>query len=371
MVDLQKQKKDFDNVLKDKPGNPIALKQVEIISTALDNEAKGKEALKKNQYNDAINYFTAILQESPDIYSIRLLRAECAAQLDDTTLVLEDTIRVLKQDQTNVKALHLRGKALFLLGEKSMAIQLYREGLRFDPDNVLLRNEYKKTKSFEENSKRGEQAFQKGEWDFAVEEFNNAIQLYPNVWIYIVPLQQSLCLAYIKLSKSQEAIQVSNEILNRNNDNIEALLCRAEAKLLLKEYDSAISDYTKAYQLQPNNPKISEGLQNAKKLQKMSTRKDYYAILGLDQKTATSSTIRKAFHKLALENHPDKVPEEEKQSAQLRFREINEAYEVLSDEEKKRKYDNGEDIQVEQHQEQGFPFGGGGPFTFHFNFGGR
>ncbi len=76
--------------------------------------------------------------------------------------------------------------------------------------------------------------------------------------------------------------------------------------------------------------------------------KDYYKILGID-KTATAAEIKKAYRKLAVRYHPDK--NQGNKEAEEKFKEISEAYEVLQDPEKRKKYDQfGENWkQYEQH----------------------
>ena len=64
--------------------------------------------------------------------------------------------------------------------------------------------------------------------------------------------------------------------------------------------------------------------------------RDYYKILGVN-KSATTDEIKKAFRKLAVKYHPDKNPNDK--SAEEKFKEINEANEVLGDPEKRKKYD--------------------------------
>ncbi|MDD3637392.1 MAG: J domain-containing protein [Bacteroidales bacterium] len=87
--------------------------------------------------------------------------------------------------------------------------------------------------------------------------------------------------------------------------------------------------------------------------------KDYYKVLGIDRK-ATAEQIKKQYRKLAVKYHPDKNPGDK--AAEERFKEISEAYEVLGNAEKRKKYDD-LGANWKQYQQQGFEgfggFGGG------------
>ncbi len=88
----------------------------------------------------------------------------------------------------------------------------------------------------------------------------------------------------------------------------------------------------------------------------MASKKDYYEILGVS-KTATDEELKKAYRKLAKKYHPDANPDNKKE-AEEKFKEVNEAYEVLSDAQKRKMYD-----QFGTADPQGFGgFGNGGPF---------
>ena len=92
--------------------------------------------------------------------------------------------------------------------------------------------------------------------------------------------------------------------------------------------------------------------------------KDYYKVLGLE-KSATPEQIKKAYRKLARQHHPDVNPDDK--GAEQKFKEINEANEVLSDPEKRKKYDQfGADWQRYQQQPGGAGRGGqpGGGFDW-------
>lgn len=103
-------------------------------------------------------------------------------------------------------------------------------------------------------------------------------------------------------------------------------------------------------------------------------KRDYYEVLGVS-KSASDDEIKKAYRKLAVKYHPDRNPGDKE--AEAKFKEINEAHEVLSDKQKRARYDQFGHAGV--GGASGNPFGGGAsgnPFggfngqSFNFDFGG-
>ena len=101
----------------------------------------------------------------------------------------------------------------------------------------------------------------------------------------------------------------------------------------------------------------------------MAEKRDYYEVLGVSR-DATDDQLKKAYRKLAKKYHPDANPNN-KEEAEKKFKEVNEAYETLSDAQKRRMYD-----QFGPDGPQGFggaggPFGGqGGYYSSGFDFSG-
>src|SRR5277367_3392992 len=89
-------------------------------------------------------------------------------------------------------------------------------------------------------------------------------------------------------------------------------------------------------------------------------KQDYYATLGVARE-ATAEDLKKAYRKLAMQHHPDRNPGDKQ--AEAKFKEVNEAYDVLKDDQKRAAYDRFGHAAFEQG-------GGGRPGGFDFAAGG-
>ena len=96
----------------------------------------------------------------------------------------------------------------------------------------------------------------------------------------------------------------------------------------------------------------------------MATKRDYYEVLGVS-KNASDDEIKKAYRKLALKYHPDRNPGDKE--AEVKFKEASEAHEVLSDKQKRARYDQFGHAGVNT----GAGGGGGNPFGGAYNFSGN
>ncbi|EPS59952.1 hypothetical protein M569_14852, partial [Genlisea aurea] len=215
----------------------------------------------------------------------------------------------------------------------------------------------------------------KGKLRLAVEEYRAALAMDPNHSAYNVNLHLGLCKLLVKLGRANDAVASCSEVLEIDDNIVEALVQRGEAKLLLEDWEGAVGDIKSAAEKSPQDMSIREALMRAENSLKLSKRKDWYKILGV-AKTAPVLEIKKAYKKLALQWHPDKNTEN-RAEAEAKFQEIAAAYEILGDDEKRARYDSGEDVEGNGMSSGGGfnPFGGGGfhggqQFTFHFEGGG-
>ena len=164
--------------------------------------------------------------------------------------------------------------------------------------------------------------------------------------------------AYSKLGKFAEADADCDAAIALNSEYGKAYLKKGDIKMDQELWEEAVIEYNKLKNIAPSTPGLREKLRAAQLEVKKSKRKDYYALLGITKDNG-SSEVKKAYRKMAVIWHPDKHStgtEEEQKEAEAKFKDIGEAYAVLSDPSKRAMYDEGHDLE-EINQGGG---GGGG-----------
>ncbi|KAA8518766.1 hypothetical protein F0562_016460 [Nyssa sinensis] len=363
--------KNYKKFLEMKAGNSAAEKELSQLlqaQSALETAANlfdSGDILKSLDYIDKV-----VLVFSPACLKAKLLKVRLLLSAKDYSGAIAETGYILKEDENNLEALQLRGRAYYYLADHDIALRHFQKGLRLDPEHSELKKAYFGLKNLLKKTKSAEDNENKGKLRLAVEDFKAALLLDPNHPAHNVHLHLGLCKVLVKLGKGKDAVSSCTEALNIDGELVEALVQRGEAKLLTEDWEGAVEDLKSAAEKSPQDMNIRETLMRAERSLKLSKRKDWYKILGVS-KTASISDIKRAYKKLALQWHPDKNVDN-REEAEAKFREIAAAYEVLGDEEKRTRFDRGEDIEDMGMAGGGGgynSFGGGQPFTFHFEGG--
>ena len=135
------------------------------------------------------------------------------------------------------------------------------------------------------------------------------------------------------MARYEEALADCDAAIALNSEYAKAYLKRGDIKMDMELWEEAVHEYSRLKHVAPQTPGLREKIRTAELEVKKSKRKDYYKILNVD-KGAGESQIKKAYRKAAVLWHPDKHSngtEEEQKEAEARFKDIGEAYSVLSD----------------------------------------
>ncbi|KAJ3331765.1 DnaJ sub C member 3 [Blyttiomyces sp. JEL0837] len=339
--------------------------------------------LKANDHSQALEILNRLISACPLHTNLRMHRAEIHLQQGDIEMAVADFSRMMKIQPDNTSLLKRLAELHLSLGEISETVHSLKECLKQDPDHKGCKKLFREVKKLDKSLKSLDALVEGGQWPSVIKALEGDNGLIKQVEVIgskklREKTYSTACKASTEMKDAAKGIKWCSKALELDEGNVDALCNRAENRIANEEYDEALRDYEKAHNLDQNNRRVHEGYHRAQRLQKMAARKDYYKILGVPR-TASNKAIKKAYRKLAQEWHPDKYRGDlDKEAVLKKMSEINEAYETLTDEEKRAKFDNGEDPNDphqghqggHQHpffQQGGFPFGhGGGSFRFNF-----
>merc|ERR1712129_568696 len=363
----------------------------EIAQGAFDCSMFIDEATKlfsEEEYEESIYYFNEALSFTSQAIDLLFMKAKASLEIADFFNVVADTGRVLKQHPSHLDAYELRGEAYYKLGEHEMAVKHYREALKLDPEHKGCKARHKLVKNITKKCKKAEVAFNEGNHDEAIKFWTQAMELDQTHHQFLRSTTIKIAKSLSKLGKHAEAEAKIRSYLD-DSESMEGFQALGDILLASENYDQAIHAYQKVFDMAETNEEKNEAKQKLNEAQvalKQSKEKNYYKILNVPRNAALKE-IKKAYRDLARKWHPDKNSDNVEQAEKM-FQDISEAYEVLSDDELRGKYDRGEPVFENQggggHHHNPLEFfqnhfhqgggggrhgGGGQRHTFHFNMG--
>ncbi|EDO32703.1 predicted protein [Nematostella vectensis] len=365
---------DYEGVLRYSPENKDALQQLGVIEPIKRTVMEAKYAMERGDCHSAIEQLTHAIEVAPWDPELRMMRADCYERQGDLIKAISDIKPTTKLINDNTQAFLRMSKLHYEIGELEEALREVRECLKLDQDHKQCHPFYKKMKKLNKQLSAAQDLINKEQYHEAIDKLKKALRTESKNKPLVGKARRQLCHCHLKLGFSQEAIKECNAALSIDENDVDALCDRAEAYILEEMYNEAVNDFQKAKSINEHLHKVQEGLDRAQRLLKQSQKRDYYKILGL-KRNCNKREITKAYRKLAVKWHPDNYKGEDKKKAEKMFIDIAAAKEVLTDPEKRAKYDAGEDPLDPESQQggggwpqgHGFPFGNGFQFKFHFN----
>ncbi len=272
-------------------------------------------------------------------------------QLEAAHLIVTDLLQAGAEDSD---ALVLRARVHFAQGElgkcrtdAQAVLQLDTSGAAADAARALMR----KTWYLEDIKAKGNAAFTAGLFEAAIAHWSEALLVADEyaeedgaLPAFRAALYSNRATAKVKLKQWAEVLRDCDAALALQPAYVKALKTRARALGKLGRYEEAVRDFTQAVADFDFSAKeswaefeaLKRELRSMEAHLKRPVQKDYYKILGVGR-SASAAEIKKAYRKGSLKHHPDKGGDEEE------FKLINEAFSVLSDSSKRRRYDLGDD----------------------------
>ncbi|XP_027043657.1 dnaJ homolog subfamily C member 7-like [Pocillopora damicornis] len=325
----------LQKVLEKDPKNKDAQDDLRTATRAQDYESSAFKAHDEEDYRKVIYYLNHILESCPACALYKVMRAEAYCLMGKYSDALRDVQNILIDDSLNSDALYVKGLCLYYQDYVDKAFQHFSQVLRRDPDHKKARLALKKAKHLQSKKNEGNEAFTRGKYQLAYDTYTEALTIDPRNKSTNAKLCYNRALVCSKLNQTEKAIEDCSQAVELDSTYLKAYIKRARC------------DIFHAYAI--------SGVQDGKPI--LQTQKPFALFFSSSDRHSGAT-------------------EEVKKSEELLFKEVNEAYSVLSDPKKKARYDSGQDLEDGMMMSDIDPrdifqafFGGHGGFG-GFNFGG-
>ena len=340
-------------------------------------EEAGMESLRKRDFTKALEFLDECLSRSSGCIRLKMARGDCLAHLSRYVEGAKAASGILQQDQDNVGALFLRGFCLYNKNNLERAVTHFQQVLQQCKNHKRAKMLLVKARIYKEKKDAALKAVNESRLEDARKIYTEAIAIDPRnkgtnaslfaerAEVYFntdkIPeciqdceaslaidphyqaalLQRGKC--HMKLEEWGLAVRVFERLNGRDRHNQQIKKKAGEAALESGDHEEAYRLFTEAVDIDQHNKKYRHLLKEAKQKHLLATRIDLYEILGI-QETAGDSEIKKAYFKKSKEYHPDKhanADDQTKEEFSAKFKQAKEAYETLSDIDRRKAYDEG------------------------------
>jgi len=373
---------ELEKVLAKDPKNEEATRLYVSIDPLEQTLREIDDLMSYKNYQPAIDRLSEIVEHIPWNSHLRELRADAYLGMGNTIHAISEMRALTKLTTDNTEGYYKLSTLHYQLGEGEESLIQIRECLKLDPEHKDCYPFYKKVKKVAKFLASAQEAQNSQDWQECIASSQKILKNEPKIEKIRFHGYDKQCHCQLQEGSDATETRKSCDEALRITEEPRILCDRAEAYLAEDMFDEAVNDYRRALELDENFQRAKEGIETAKKRQKQASKRDYYKILGV-RRNANKREVNKAYRKLAQKWHPDNFQDEtEKKSAEKKFMDIAAAKEVLTDEEMRQKFDQGEDpLDPETEKGRGFnpfqgfhhPGGGGFPgggnfqFKFHFN----
>lgn len=261
-------------------------------------------------------------------------------------------ISLLRANNKDPEAIILRGRALYSQGDNTQAERHFRRAIEMDPDLKDAIKWLRIVQRLDRMKEEGNKEYKAGQWQAAIDKYTEALKIDPTNRGINSKLLQNRALCEVKLKQYDAAIADCDAAIALDANYSKARRTKANALGSAERWEEAVQEWKALQEREPEDRTLAKELRRAEIELKKSQRKDYYKILEV-AKDADARDIKKAYRRLAIVHHPDKNPNDPQ--AEDKFKDIGEAYETLSDPQKRARYDSGDDL-----IDQSDMFSGGG-----------
>lgn len=379
--DLEAAKSDVRYLINTSPSNEDIQEKLELVQSLTEDRENLELRFADGECESVEALATKMLESQPWDASLYILRAKCYEQQDRLKLAIHDLKHASKLSSDNTDLLFDLSTLEYKVAEIQNSLSTIRDCLKLNPDHKKCYSSYKTLKKIVKLLDSMKNSVEQQDWKKCLEAGEKLIKSNENDVSIKVNAYRLSCHCNREEGNLGSAIQECNEILEFDDSDVDTLIQRAEAYMMDEEYDLATADFEKVLEWDSSNEAAQKGKEQAKRAKELVGKRDYYKILGV-RRNANKREINKAYRKMAQKWHPDNFKNEnDKKKAEKKFIDIAAAKEVLSDEEKRQVFDNGQDPLDSEtgHRSQnsggfngfqGFnPFGGrGGRSDFFFHF---